>query len=207
MISGDVKETQERSERLMREVLRDDYLELILEKCVIEEDLQKGRTKVEATIAPPGLEGDDTRRRTVKGDGVGVVDAFFHGLIQQLSPEYLSLRTLTFVGFSIDAKLDDSQQRSHTDAVGEVRLVVGNEKGDDFEFVASTRSITASALQATLLAVEYFVNSERAFFTTRRALKDAEQRGRADLVRTFAARLTELVQNTSYNEAIEAKKE
>ncbi len=191
----------------MREILHDDYLELVVERCLFEEDMREARTKVEATIAPDGAPKDDARRKVVKGQGVGVVDAFFQGLITQMSPEYLSLKTLSFVGFSIDAKLDTSDLRSRTDAVGEVKLLVENQKGDQFEFVSASRSIIASALQATLLAVEYFVNSERAFFTTRRALKDAEGRGRADLVRTFAARLTELVQNTSYSEAIEARKE
>jgi hypothetical protein len=191
----------------MREILRDDYVELVVEKCLFEEDMKEVKTKVEATIAPANATADDPRRRIVKGEGVGVVDAFYRGVIVQMSPEYPSLKTLSFIGFSINAKIDTSSQRSHTDAVGEVKLMVENQKGDQFEFVDASRSIIASALQATLLAVEYFVNSERAFFTTRRALKDAEQRGRADLVRTFAARLTELVQNTSYNEAIEAKKE
>jgi hypothetical protein len=191
----------------MREILRDDYFELVVEKVQFEEDIREGTTKIEATIAPASAAADDNRRKAVKGAGVGVVDAFFRGLIAQMQSEYPSLRTLSFVGFSIDAKISDSHERSHTDAVGEAKLVVENQKGDQFEFVAASRSIIAAALQATLLAVEYFVNSERAFFTTRRALKDAEQRGRADLVRTFAARLTELVQNTSYTEAIEAKKE
>jgi hypothetical protein len=192
---------------LIREVLRDDYYDLVVEKVAFEEDIREGSTNLEATIAPAGATADDSRRRVVKGAGVGVVDAFFRGLIAQMSPEYPSLKTLSFVGFSIDAKIADSHERSHTDAVGEAKLIVENQKGDHFEFVAASRSIIASSLQATLRAVEYFVNSERAFFTTRRALKDAEQRGRADLVRTFAARLTELVQNTSYSEAIEAKKE
>ena len=191
----------------MREILRDDYFELVVEKVAFEEDIRENNTKLEATIAPEGAAAGDPRRKQVKGAGVGVVDAFFRGLIAQMQSEYPSLRTLSFIGFSIDAKIADSHERSHTDAVGEAKLVVENQKGDHFEFAAESRSIIAAALQATLLAVEYFVNSERAFFTTRRALKDAEQRGRADLVRTFAARLTELVQNTSYNEAIEAKKE
>lgn len=200
-----MKETQDRSVRLMREILGDDYLELVVEKSVFEEDLREGRSKITATIAPQGAAMDDGRRQSVEGEGVGVVDAFFQALIARFSPEYPSLKTLRFVGFQIDAKLDESNQQSHTDAVGVVRLLVANEKGDDFEFVSSSRSITASALQATLLAVEYFVNSERAFFITRRALKDAESRGRNDLVSTFAGRLSELVQNTSYSEAIEEK--
>jgi hypothetical protein len=189
----------------MREILRDDYLELAVEKSVFEEDMKGQKSKITAVIAPPNAGADDPRRKTIDGDGVGVVDAFFRGLIKQLSPEYPSLKTLRFVGFKIDAHLDDSRQKSHTDAVGEVTLLVANDSGHEFEFVVTSRSITAAALQATLMAVLYFVNSERAFFTTRRALKDAESRGRADLVATFAGRLTELVQNTSYSEAIEEK--
>lgn len=201
-----MRENQKASEQLMREILRETYLELRVERHSLEEDVTKGRSTIRAIVAPAQESGPEHQERTVEGTGVGIVDAFFHGLIEQFSPEYPSLKSIRFVGFTLTGMLERSRPRGAvgSDAVGEVRLVVENSEGIEFEFVASSRSITASALQATLDAVEYFVNSERAFLATHVALKDAEARGRADLADKFSGRLAELVRNTSYSEAIEA---
>jgi hypothetical protein len=201
-----VRENQKHSDNLMREILRENYLELRVEHHHLEEDIVAGTTKIRATVAPLPTASVEAKKRTVEGQGVGLVDAFYHGLIDQYSPEYPSLKSIRFVGFSLTGMLDRNRPRqaAGSDAVGEVRLLVENSEGNEFEFTASSRSITACALQATLDAVEYFVNSERAFLVTHHALKDAESRSRADLVQKFAGRLAELVRNTSYSEAIEA---
>jgi hypothetical protein len=201
-----VRENQKASETMMREILGADYLEMRVEKHVFEEDITSSESKIRATVVPVAG-ARDTGRRTIEGKGVGIIDAFFRGLMDQLSAEYPSLRTIRFVGFTVQGMLDKNRasNASGSDAVGEVRLVVENLDRHEFEFVVASRSITASALQATLDAAEYFVNSERAFLVTRRALKDAETRKRPDLVAGFAARLAELVRNTSYSEAIEAE--
>lgn len=191
----------------MREILRESHLELRVESHVLEEDIAAETSTIRAVVAPVSTtSGGEIKRRTVEGQGVGIVDAFFNGLIQQFSAEYPSLESIRFAGFGLTAILDDSRPRGArgTDAVAEVRLLIENSEGAEFEFEARSRSVTASALQATLDAVEYFVNSERAFLVTHHALKDAEARGRPDLVSKFASRLAELVRNTSYSEAIEA---
>jgi hypothetical protein len=202
-----MRENQKASEALMREILRENYLELNVERHTHEEDIAGGSSHVRAIVAPAG-ERTDQSRRTIEGKGVGLVDAFFRGLIEAYSPEFPSLKTIRFVGFTVKGMLDKSAPKGApgSDALGEVRLLVENSDGNDFEFIAQSRSITASALQATLEAVEYFVNSERAFLMTHHALKDAESRGRHDLQQTFGRRLAELVRNTSYSEAIEAAK-
>jgi LeuA-like protein with dimerisation domain len=206
-IEASVFENQTASIRLMREILGADYHELRIESHVFEENVTTGESRIRAVVVPVGKKEGPKEHRTVEGRGVGLVDAFFRGLVEQLSAEYASLKTLRFVGFTVQGMLDRNRTRgiAGSDAVGEVRLVVENSEAHEFEFVSSSRSITASALQATLDAAEYFVNSERAFMATRRALKDAESRKRADLVQMFGARLAELVRNTSYSEAIEAE--
>jgi hypothetical protein len=200
-----VRENQKASENLMREILRENYLELRVESHVLEEDIVAGSAKIRATVAPTSATVE-TKKRTIEGQGVGLVDAFYHGLVGQYSIEYPSLKSIRFVGFALTGMLDRAKPRSSpsSDAVGEVRLLVENSEGNDFEFTASSRSITACALQATLDAVEYFVNSERAFLMTHVALSDAKTRSRSDLVQKFSGRLAELVRNTSYSEAIEA---
>ena len=190
----------------MREILGDDYQALKVEKIVFEEDIAAEKSRIRAEVAPVDQpDGGETTK--VEGEGVGLVDAFFHGVFSQLSSDCPSLKTLRFVGFSITGMLDPDRPRSltGTDAIGEARLVVENSDRRAFEFVASSKSITAAALQATLDAAEYFVNSERAFMATWRALKDAESRGRSDLVQSFNLKLAELVRNTSYSESIAAE--
>jgi hypothetical protein len=201
-----VFENQKASVALMREILGSDYLELRIESHVFEENLFTEASKIRAVVVPTVQKQGQNERRTIEGQGVGLVDAFFKALIDQLSPEYPSLRTLRFIGFTVQGMLDKNRTRgvAGSDALGEVRLLVENSEAHEFEFVSRSRSITASALQATLQAAEYFVNSERAFLVTRRALKDAESRKRADLMQMFGSRLAELVRNTSYSEAIEA---
>lgn len=201
-----MRQNQQANEKLTREILRENHLELKVDSLVLEENFAEGTSSVRVNLAPVSLPTLKMERRVVQGRGVGLVDAFFRGLVDQFSSEYPSLRSIRFVGFGLRGVLDKDRPReaAGSDAVAEVQLLVENSEGSEFEFVASSRSITASALQATLDAVEYFVNSERAFLITHAAVNDATSRGRPDLAETFAARLARLVQNTSYSEAIEA---
>ena len=50
---------------------------------------------------------------------------------------------------------------------------------------------------------EYFVNSERAYITLYKALENARERNRQDLVDTYKAQMAEVVKSTSYSEVIE----
>lgn len=195
---------REESEALLREILGDGYQNLRVENVIYEENILENTSKISATVAPPG----DAPPRKVEGKGVGIVDAFFSGLIEQFSGEYSSLKTIRFAGFSVTAMLDNDARRNAvgSDAVGKASLTVENSAGHVFEFIASSVSITAAALQATLDAVEFFINSEMAFMTTHRALEDAKSRGRSDLAQTFGGRLAQLVRNTSYDEALAEQK-
>src|SRR5688500_944727 len=122
----------------MREILRENYLELRVESHVLEEDIVAGSTKIRAVVAPVPPNTTGVKQRIVEGQGVGLVDAFYHGLVDQYSTEYPSLKSIRFVGFSLTGMLDRSRPRgaAGSDAVGEVRLLVENSEGNDFEFNA-----------------------------------------------------------------------
>ena len=81
-----------------------------------------------------------------------------------------------------------------------------NQKGRDFEFRHSSRSIVGSGIEATLEAAEYFVNSERAFLTMHEALGDARKKNRSDLVEKYTNILAALVENSSYSELVEQRR-
>ena len=191
------KRPQQNSE-LIRRVLGDDYLELhILRLTLIEEfDTETSVVKVETV---------DTRGKTqlVEGEGCGLVDALFSGLLGRYAIEYQSLETIELANFLVGAHLDTKHNTSGVDAVGEVTLDVRNSEGEMFSFSDESRSITTSTARAVLAVVEYFVNAERAFVTLYSCLKDAKDRNRSDLVTRYTRELAEVVKSTSYAEVIE----
>jgi len=185
---------------LIRDVLKETYLGLDITHIALVEDIAGGAgSRVDVTLREAR---DDTRERSISGKGVGIVDALYHGLVQHYAPEYPSLRTITFTGFDVTGRMGTSHQQG-LDAEAAVTLTVQNSDKRTFEFGDSDRSLVAAALSVVTDAAEFFINSERAFVTVYRALCDARERGRADLVQTYTAQLAELVNTTSYSEVIE----
>ena len=181
----------------IRRVLGADYVEHKIERLVLEEDFATGRSTIRLHLAA------GEARHVVEGDGVGLVDALTNGLSRRFSPEYQSLGTIEFSGFEVKAKFDTKKVQSGSDAVGEVSLEVRNSEGARFHFVDTSRSIASSTARAVLAAVEYLINAERAYITLYKALKDAKDRDRTDLVTRYTRELAEVVKSTSYTEVID----
>jgi hypothetical protein len=194
-----MREEQDRIQKLLRDALGPEYLALRVDRVAFEEDLTDTVGRIHAEVRNE-LSGE---KQSIEGRGVGLVDAFFQALVGRLASEYPSLKTIEFSKFQIDGRIETKRQMQGADAMGEVTLVIRNSDRKDFEFADASRSITASALRAVLKAVEYFVNSERAFIAVWNRLEDAKKRNRDDLVQTYTSQLVELVKNTSYSEAIE----
>lgn len=187
---------------LVREVLGEQYLDLRVDRFVLEEDVDTGRCTVSCALHRHPT-GDALE---IKGDGVGFVDAVFHALRKELGKSYPSLNSIQFSSFRVEARLDTRREKAGSDAVGAVVLELQNSRGRRLPFTHSSRSITGSAMIVTLLGVEYFVNTERAFITLHRALGDARRRGRSDLVERYQIQVATIVENTSYSEVIERLK-
>lgn len=188
---------------LTRDVLGDQYLHLEVASVVIEENVKEQTTSVvcETTIEGTG------ERNVIKGKGVGVIDAFFEGMVSRFAEEYPSLRTIRFHSFSITAEIETKQEFSGSDSQAQVSVEIANSEGKLFVFTGESRSVTSSAILTTLAGLEYFLNGERAFVAIYHALKDAKQRSRADLVQRYTNTLATLVQNTSYSEVISRLRE
>ncbi len=180
---------------LIRKVLGSNVLELKLSRLAIEEFDYKTNVKVSV------FEGDQTV--DVEGKGIGTVDAIFAALLDRYGREYQSLKSILLVGFHVAADMETKKGQAGVDSVGKVTLDVSNSEGQRFTFSDSSRSVTISIARAVLLVVQYFVNSERAFMTLYKARRDAQERGREDLVSRYTAELAEVVEATSYAEVIE----
>ena len=146
---------------------------------------------------------DDPRRFVeIEGEGVGFIDALYHGLMDHYAREFQSLETITFSGFSVKAQMETAEGAG-ADAAGLISLVVTNSEAREFVFEESGRSLVAAGIAVVVEAAEYFVNSERAFISLYSAMQDARERKRSDLVDTYTAQLAELVKTTSYTKVID----
>ena len=184
---------------LIREILGEDYLELWVDRFVFEESVRthEGSIRCELHHKKSG-EGE-----VIEGNGVGVIHAFFSGLKAHLALQYSSLNTIQFTAFTVRGDMDSGKDSASSDAVGTVLLEVKNSSGSRFGFDHRSRSVAGSAVVVTLKAAEYFVNSERAFVQSYKALQNARERSRQDLVDIYTAHLAELVKNTSYSQVID----
>ena len=141
----------------------------------------------------------------IEGDGVGVVDAFFDGVMKLYGEEYPSLKTIAVHDFEVVSKFDDAKGR-RSDAGAVARLLIRNSEDEVFTFTRETSSVTRSVVRVSLDALTFFINSERAFVQCHLALQDAKARRRSDLVQRYRTMMGTLVGATSYSEVIERLK-
>ena len=189
------------TEEMIRRVLKDDYLALAIERYSITEDVVAGdgaRVRVELRDRTT-----PERAQVVEGTGVGIVDALYSGMHDHYAREFDSLNTITFTRFGVQGRMETAKDDLGLSAEAVVSLTVQNSQGHSFEFEQSHRSLAVAALGVVVQAMEYFVNSERAFISVYRALCDAKERRRSDLVGSYTAQLAELVNTTSYTDVIE----
>jgi len=83
-----------------------------------------------------------------------------------------------------------------------VTLRVANSEDREFVFSHASQSITRSSLSVVVEAVEFFINSERAFIAVYKAMQHARAQNRQDSVMRYTSQLTTLVEATSYSEVI-----
>jgi hypothetical protein len=183
---------------LIRQVLKNEYLELKIDKLIIEDD-----ARAETTTANVHLSDSHGLAQTVTGTGPGMVGALWSGFLTRYASEYQSLQSVTLANFSVIARLDTKTGKDGTDAVAEVKLDVRNSDGRLFSFADSSRRMGLSTARAVTAAIEYFVNAERAFITLYKSRQDAKDRNRDDLVTRYTRELAEVVKSTSYAEVIE----
>lgn len=195
---------QEALESLVREVLGTDYRALDIARYNLTEDIREEKATIVCLLT--GATAGEEKGRAVEGTGVGMVDALFRGLQQSLSEDYPSLNHIRFVDFAITGDFSDGNA-ARTDAVGLVRLEVENSSGRRFDFGHQSHSISASSVGVVLKAVEHFVNAELAVHKVLDWIDDARRRQRADLAEKYTHRLADLVQNASYSESIERRKQ
>ncbi len=188
--------------KLVTEVLDGTDLKLKVDAYELRESLEDGTAEVRADI-------HDERtgeKKVVAGRGVGLVDAFFNGLVMAFSASYPSLKSIRFADFAIKAADGTGTVRARSDMVAQVTAAIANSDGREFIFSRASQSISAASLTVVLKGVEFFVNSERAYVAVYNALRHAKDEKRPDSVARYTQQLSILVEATSYSDVIEQLK-
>lgn len=184
---------------LIREILDGPGLKLKVDKFSMEEDLEAHVVKVHCQTH----DANTGESHVVQGTGVGLVDALFQGFVALFSGEFPSLCSIRFVDFSVAAELGTGRHSAQSDMAARVTLCVANSDHREFPFSHHSPSVTASSLAVVLQAVEFFINSEKAFVALYKALQFAKEQNRPDSVAHYTTQMATLVEATSYSEVIE----
>lgn len=187
---------QEKMTGLMREILQEDYLQLVVTSYKLEEELAEGRSRIRCLMKNMSDESVE-----IHGEGVGLIDAVFDAMRSHLSEDYSSLNSIRFSQFSIKGLISSDQESTKAEAQATVGIL--NSAGREFVFQTQEPSVSRAGIQATVNATEYFVNSERTYVRLHEILNHYRKEGRTDLVEKYTDLMTQVVQNTSYSEVVE----
>ena len=189
---------QEKMRSLMEEILQDDYVQLEVESYSIEERFDEETCRISCR-----MHSVDGELVEVNDIGVGTIDALFSALRGHLAEDYPSLKSIRFSQFSIHGLTSSEDDEHSTKAVAEATVGIVNSEGREFVFKAKVPSVSRAGIEATVRAVEYFVNSERTYVRLHEILKHYRDEGRTDLVEKYTDLMSQVVQNTSYSEVVE----
>ena len=110
----------------------------------------------------------------VDGNGVGVVDALYNGLLDRYAREYQSLKTIQIVELPARRRHGAARRRRPVSTPSaRSRSRSRTPRVRYFSFTDASRSVTTSSARAVIACVQYFVNAERAFLTLYNARRDA----------------------------------
>jgi hypothetical protein len=186
--------------RLACEILGYEYLILQTQSLKLMENFETNHAKLEAKIVE--IAKNKPHKRTIQGEGVGLIDACFDGMIKAYEPEYVSLDAIRLIDFSLNTKAE-SQSKRRSDANVTAMLRVNNSENYEFTFFRTTSSISHSSVEVVQDMVAFFINSELAYVAMYRALENAKGRGRSDLIERYQNQMATLVQATSYKAVVE----
>lgn len=189
---------------LSKEVLQDAWVVIQVVSLKFSENFETTKALFEAKLVE--VSDGKPKKRVIHGEGVGLVDACFDAMIKSYNEVYCSLDTISIVDFTVNAHVEHGSRR-RSDAKVTVLLRVKNAEDHEYGFECTTQSISHSSVAAVQESIAFFINAELAYTRLYFALRDAEERGRHDLVARFQHQMSTLVHATSYEKLVSRLRE
>jgi len=193
---------KDRNLALIKEVLGKEYMSLVAKSLTMEEDLlttADSAHPVQTTLKIK--ENDRGRIRTLKAQGVGIVDSVFQGLKEYYGTEYESLGKINLSSFTVTANnLKAGPSPEGSTAPVEVVLEFQNAYNKCVPFREKSYSLSSSVVAALISACEYYINAELAFRKLRGLIDDSRLRSRGDLEQAYISKIVNIVGVSSYED-------
>lgn len=190
----------EQVSNLSKEILQDAWVVMKIISLKFIENFETASAALDAKLIE--VSGGKPKKRLIHGEGVGLVDACFDAIIKSFDADYCSLDSISIVDFIVNAHIEHGTKRQ-SDAKVTALLRVKNCQDHEYAFECTTSSISHSSVAVVQESVAFFINAELAYARLHHALRDAEQRGRHDLIVRFQNQMSTLVHATSYEKLVE----
>jgi hypothetical protein len=186
---------------LAKEILGDLWVIQVL-SLKLSENFETSEAKIDVKL----VEYDGKpKKHSIHGEGVGLVDAYFDGMIKFYEKDFCSLDSISIMDFSISSHVEHGSKR-RSDAKVTALLRIKNSQDHEYTFECTSSSVSHSSLMVVQEAVAFFINAELAYTRLHRAIINAKERGRNDLVTRYQNQMGTLVNATSYEKLVEKLK-
>ena len=183
--------------KIVHEVLGEKYVSIFIKDFNLIENDKNKTSRVKCTISF----SNGWKNVLINGAGHGMVDALFNSMMKKFIKDFPSLSQVEFDDFAMQIKFKNLLMRK-TDAPVEIKIALKNRKNQKIYFFAEARSMVVAAVSAIRKTFEYLINAERAFLHLQGDIRDAAERNRVDLLKTYTSQTTTLVRILSYENVV-----
>jgi len=184
---------------LAKDILQDAWVIIQIVNLKFVENFETSKALLDAKLIE--ISEGKPKKKSIHGEGVGLVDACFDAMIKSYDEDFCSLDSISIVDFTVNAHVEHGSKR-RSDAKVTALLRVKNSQDHEYAFECTTTSISHSSVASVQETIAFFINAELAYTRMHYALKDAKERGRHDLVVRFQNHMSTLVHATSYEKLV-----
>ena len=182
-------------ESFIESFLQEDFYKIDLVRLECVENFKKNETLTKIQMKTPGR----TSRIKCSGQGVGIMHSMFVCLKEMYAAEYPSLKDISLCSFIANTYIEKSSPAAIESRI-EIIVEFENKYGHKTPFRASSTSLLKSAALSLISAIQYYINSEKAFVRLRSLIADADRRRRPDIKMDLIYKITKIVGVSSYEE-------
>ena len=181
------KAKRKSAHKAIKEFLKEDYLEIIINKFAFSDNFQKKASIVRVEFVEK--EANETRTFKIRKQGNGAIDALFKSLLKHYSRKYKSLNHISFKGFEVSPDFKKTKT-SGSDAMAEVKVVFSDSADELMTFYNKNSSVLSATVLTIVKAFEFYINYEKAYSKLKILIEDAKDRDRGDLLQRYTYQLS-----------------
>ena len=128
----------------------------------------------------------------------GFVDGIFTILHRKYNKLYPSIQNIKLNNYTVHPILNSAKASLGSDAKARVSITSEIKGHGLVDFSSTSRSLIQSTFSASLKIFQFYINCERTFDILSKALKNAKERNRGDIVQSCIRDMSSLTQMNNY---------